>query len=309
MPNRIAKAVVSLFAVTVMLTACGNNDKSTTDSMATQNTSAYPVTISSGGSQLKIDKQPTKIVSLSPTATEDLFAINAGSLVAAVDNQSTFPANAPKSNLSGFTPNAEAILGYKPDLVVIQMDANGLVDALTKANVKVLVQPSATNMDDVYKQISDLGVVTDRNNEAQKLTTDMKSKIGDEIKKVGDKAKGKSYYYEVDNTYYSSTSSTFIGQVYNLFGMTNIADAAAQGGNQYPQLSSEYIVQKNPDYIFLADSKCCAQNAQSAAARPGWNALNAVTKNHVVTLDDDVASRWGPRVVDLVNAVGSAVNG
>jgi iron complex transport system substrate-binding protein len=306
MKKRIA-AAASLVALAVGVGACGNNDKSTTDSMATQNTSTYPITLNSGNHETKIDKQPTKIVSLSPTATEDLFAINAGSLVKAVDNQSTYPTTAPKTDLSGFTPTAEAVLGYQPDLVIMQMDANGLVDALTKANVNVLIQPPATNMGDVYKQIADLGVATDRNNEAQKVTDDIKSKISAEVKTVGDKAKGKSYYYEVDYTFYSSTSSTFIGQVYNLFGMTSIADGAAQGGNQYPQLSSEYIVQKNPDYIFLGDSKCCAQNAQAVASRPGWSALNAVNKNHVVALDDDVASRWGPRVVDLVTAVGSAV--
>jgi len=302
------RIIGALLALSALVAGCGN-DKTETSTMSTQNTSNYPVTLNSGNHTTTVDAKPIRIVSLSPTATEDLFAINAGLQVIAVDSQSTYPANAPKTDLSGFTPNTEAVLNYKPDLVIAQMDANGLVDALTKANVDVLVQPSATSIEDVYKQIADLGAATDHNNEAQKLNGEMKTKIADNVKGVGDKARGKTYYHEVDNTYYSSTSSTFIGQIYNLFGLVNIADAAAQNGNQYPQLSSEYIVEKNPDYIFLADSKCCAQNAQSVASRPGWNTLGAVTANHVVALDDDVASRWGPRVVDLVTTVGNAVQG
>jgi iron complex transport system substrate-binding protein len=302
----IKRIAVVLFALTALLTACGDDTKSDQAGIASQKTSTYPVTLNSGGRETIIDKKPERIVSLSPTATESLFAINAGTQVIAVDSQSTYPDNAPKSALSGFTPNAEAVLGYKPDLVVAQMDANGLFAALQSANVDILVQPSATSFDDVYKQIADLGVATDHVQYAEDLTTHMRTTIDEKIKATNSAAKGKTYYHEVDNTYYSSTSSTFIGQVYGLFGMNNIADAAATGGNQYPQLSAEYIVQKNPDFIFLADTKCCAQTAQSVKTRPGWSSLEAVTADRVVALDDDVASRWGPRVVDLVTAVSTA---
>jgi iron complex transport system substrate-binding protein len=303
MNKRIA---VVLMTLTALLTACGNDTKSDEASIRAQKTSNYPVTLNSGERETIIDKKPERIVSLSPSATESLFAINAGSQVVAVDSQSTYPDNAPKTDLSGFTPNAEAVLGYKPDLVIAQMDANGLFAALQSANVDILVQPSATSFDDVYKQIADLGIATDRVQYAEDLTTHMRKSIDDKVKAAGNDVKGKSYYHEVDNTYYSSTSSTFIGQVYGLFGMTNIADEAASGGNAYPQLSAEYIVQKNPDYIFLADTKCCAQTVQTVKSRPGWSSLRAVTGDDVVALDDDVASRWGPRVVDLVSAVSTA---
>jgi iron complex transport system substrate-binding protein len=305
MNKRIATA---LLALTAFLSGCGDDTSSDEASISAQKTATYPVTLNSGNHETVIDKKPERIVSLSPTATETLFAIDAGKQVIAVDDQSTFPDNAPKTNLSGFTPNTEAILGYKPDLVVAQMDANGLFAALQSANVDVLVQPPATNLDDVYKQIADLGMATDHVQYAEDLNKHMRTTIDEKVKAAGTKAKGKTYYHEVDNTYYSSTSSTFIGQVYGLFGMTNIADSAASGGNQYPQLSSEYIVQQNPDFIFLADTKCCAQNLQAVKARAGWSSLKAVTANQVVELDDDVASRWGPRVVELVDDVSTAVN-
>jgi iron complex transport system substrate-binding protein len=115
-----------------------------------------------------------------------------------------------------------------------------------------------------------------------------------------------SYYYELDDTYYSVTSNTFVGQIFNLFGMRNIADNV-ESGNDYPQLSAEVIVSADPDFIFLADTKCCAQDATTVAARDGWGGLKAVTANQVVELDDDVASRWGPRVLELITAIRDAV--
>src|SRR5262249_23278479 len=106
-------------------------------------------------------------------------------------------------------------------------------------------------------------------------------------------------------------SDTFLGQVYGLFGLKNIADAASNAVNSggYPQLSAEFIVGKNPDVIFLADTKYSKESAQTVAARPGWDQLNAVKQKHVVALDDDIASRWGPRVVELVKVVGKSVQG
>jgi iron complex transport system substrate-binding protein len=113
-------------------------------------------------------------------------------------------------------------------------------------------------------------------------------------------------YHELDNTFYSVTSNTFIGQVYAQFGMVNIADEA-QPGNDYPQLNAEYVVQQNPDLVFLADTKCCGESPETAAARPGWAAVAAVQNGSVIGLDDDIASRWGPRLVDFITAVSDAV--
>jgi iron complex transport system substrate-binding protein len=79
-------------------------------------------------------------------------------------------------------------------------------------------------------------------------------------------------------------------------------------GNDYPQLSAEVIVSANPDLIFLADTKCCGQTAETVAQRDGWAEMNAVLNGGVVELDDDVASRWGPRIVELVQVIADAVS-
>ncbi len=94
-----------------------------------------------------------------------------------------------------------------------------------------------------------------------------------------------------------------------MFGLENIADEAKGAGSGYPQLSSEYIVDRDPSLIVLADGECCGQSPATVAARPGWGDLTAVTEGSVIEIDDDVASRWGPRVVEFMRAVAEGLRG
>src|SRR5438105_4399465 len=116
---------------------------------------------------------PTRIVSLSPTATEDLFAIGAGKQVVAVDSYSTYPKAAPTTKLSAFTPNVEAIERYKPDLVIASDDSHHLVRQFAKLHVKVLVQPAAANLKQVYVQLAQLGTITGHTAGARHVVTTM----------------------------------------------------------------------------------------------------------------------------------------
>lgn len=251
-----------------------------------------------------------RIVSLSPTATEMLYAIGAGDQVVAVDSLSTYPAEvAPKvTKISAYEPSAEAILGYEPDLVLISNDMGGIkaqLEGVSSRKITVWTGAAAASLDDVYAQITQLGEVTGRAGAAADLIDSMKKRISDAVDGVSAPS-GSTYFYELDNTYYSVTSNTFVGALLAPLGITNIADGAEEG-NDYPQLSAELIVQANPSIIFLADTKCCGQNAETVASRPGWADLDAVTNGNVVELDDDVASRWGPRVADLVEQLAAAV--
>jgi iron complex transport system substrate-binding protein len=249
---------------------------------------------------------PHRIISLSPTATEDLFAIGAGKQVIAVDDQSDFPKRAPHTTLSGFTPNAEAVIGFHPDLVVIQYDPNHLVDALTKAKIKVIVQPSAHSLADAYAQMAELGRLTGHTGEATTLVARMKARIAELVKSVPRPATPLSVYDEISPDFYSASSKSFIGQVLGLFGLRNIADAADDGSG-FPKLSEEYILSANPDLIVLADIRCCGQTIPGVSARPGWNRIAAVKRHAIVRIDDSIASRWGPRVVDFVKALSIAL--
>lgn len=248
---------------------------------------------------------PHRIISLSATATEDLFAIGAGKQVVAVDNQSKYPKQAPRTKLSGYTPNAEAIVGYHPDLVVISYDPNGLAKALGKAHVRVLRQNAAQTLGDAYAQIQQLGTITGHLAEAKALVARMKARIATLVRSSPRPSRPLSVYHEISPDFYSATSKTFIGSVYALFGLRNIADGAS--GSAYPQLSDEYIVAQNPDLIVLADIDCCKQSAATVAARPGWGGLEAVKRHAIVRIDDSIASEWGPRIVDFVKAIALAL--
>jgi iron complex transport system substrate-binding protein len=278
-----------------------------TTGAADSNAGTFPVTIAAANGEVTLQEQPGAIVSLSPTATEMIFAIGAGPQVTAVDDQSSYPPEAPLTDLSGFEPNVEAIAAKQPDLVVVADDTAGLTASLGKLGIPVLSLPAAATFDDVYTQIEQLGVATGHVGDAAELEAQMKDEIDGIVKQLPKSPEPLSYYHELDNTYFSATSKTFIGQVYGLLGLENIADAADKDGSGYPQLSQEYIIQEDPDLIFLADTICCGQSAETVAARPGWGELTAVKSGGVVPLSDDVASRWGPRVVDYLQQVADAV--
>lgn len=308
-----AGAARLFLSATVFLAACGSSGDTSDTTVAVETTitettvaeATYPVTV--GG--LTLDAQPTRIVSLSPTATEMLYAIGAGSQVAAVDEYSNYPqeAAAVGTALSGFQPNVEAIGGYTPDLVIVSYDPGGFVDQLKSLGIPVYIGAAASSLDDVYEQIEQLGVLTGHIAQAVQLSSQLQADIEAAAADVTMPDAPLSYYYELDNTYYSATSNTFIGQVFALFGLQNIADTA-EGGSDYPQLSAEAIVLSDPDLIFLAHTKRSNESAKTVGARAGWSGLKAVTAGNVVELDDDIASRWGPRIVELVQAVGAAVS-
>jgi iron complex transport system substrate-binding protein len=250
---------------------------------------------------------PHRIISLSPTATETLFAIGAGKQVVAVDDQSDYPAQAPRTKLSGFTPNVEAIAGYRPDLVVVSYDPGGLVSGLRGLGIRVLVQDAAKDFAGMYAEIGQLGRLTGHVGEAGTLVARMKRQIAALVAKSTRRARGLTVYHELGPDLYSVTSQTFIGRVYSLFGLKNIADAADSTGSGYPKLSAEYVVSQSPDVVVLADIHCCEQSARTVAARPGWKNVAAVRTGTIVRVDDSIASRWGPRVVNFVRAIAAAL--
>jgi iron complex transport system substrate-binding protein len=251
-------------------------------------------------------KLPHRIISLSPTATETLFAIGAGKQVIAVDDQSDYPKSAPRTKLSGFTPNVEAVVAYHPDLVVISYSPKDFAGALAQAHIRVLLQPFATTFKDAYAQMLQLGRVTGHAKEATALVGRMKSRIAKLVRSAPKKAL--SVYNELTPDYYSATGASIIGEIFGLFGLRNIADAAPGASSSGAvQLSAEYIVSASPGLIVLADTRCCGQSRAKVAERPGWSTIAAVKKGAIAVIDDSIASRWGPRLVNFVNAVASAL--
>lgn len=261
--------------------------------------------------------KPQCIVSLSPTATETLYAIGAGAQVQAVDSDSNYPAKGlPTKRINALNPSVEGVLGIcksttshpstKPDLVVISYDANSIKEKLTNLGVKVVYQNAASSVAAALSQIRQLGQLTGHASTANALASSMNKAISADIASVpAHPSKKITVYYEIGtNPYYSLTSQTFVGSLMKSLGLVNIADADATTADAgYPQLSAEYIVSANPKLIFLADSV----KAATVAKRSGFAKVSAVVNHNVVELNADIASRWGPRLVDLMNQLTSVV--
>jgi iron complex transport system substrate-binding protein len=269
----------------------------------------YPLTVKFGGYTTKIAKKPTKIISLSPSATEIFYAIGAGSQILAVDDYSNYPANAPVSEISAFEPNVEAILAKKPDLVLLSIDstkAPQIRNALVKLGIPVLMEKAPATLQDVYAENTLLARVTDRQAGAVKLNASMTKSIKDVLAKAKKSSKIR-IFHELDDTYYSATSNTFIGKVYKSFGVVNIADAASGADSSgYPQLSAEYLLKSDPQVIFLADAQY-GVTAESVSKRAGWSQISAVKNQKIVELPADIPSRWGPRLVDFYKLIGNSL--
>ncbi len=299
-------------ALAVACAACGSSTSDSNPSTpAHASGSGFPVAIKAANGTVDIASRPDAIVSLSPTATEMLFAIGAGSQVKAVDSDSDYPPQAPHTSLSAYDPNAEAIAAYKPDLVVISNNEDSIEQQLNKLSIPVLLLPAATDVANVYAQIDELGTATGHLAQAEREDSSIRSQLASIVASVPKHAKPLTYYYEVGyNPYYSITSATFIGSLLSLLGMKSIADsvhgAAADDG--YPSLSAEFILKANPDYIILADTGADGgQTATTVDRRPGWSVLAAVKDKHVIALNADIASRWGPRIVDLLRDVAAGI--
>jgi iron complex transport system substrate-binding protein len=266
----------------------------------------FPLKLRTADGVVTIAKRPARIVSLSATATEDLYAVGAGRQVVAVDSYSNYPPQAPRTHLSGFTPNIEAIAKYRPDLVLIDTDANHIVRELGKVGIPVLVEPPAANLSGVYAEIAQIAEATGHAQTASRVNANIRRQVAAAVRSVPRPTTPLTVYHELDQHFYSATSHTFIGQMYKLLGLVNIADKA-KGSGTYPQLSAEYIIASNPDLIVLADTVCCGQTRATVAARSGWSGIAAVKSGEVVPVNDSIASEWGPRIVVFLKAVARAV--
>jgi iron complex transport system substrate-binding protein len=324
--RHITAALVAL----ALLTACGSDGPATEPTTTTPATSTslaaptpappttttttaaaavFPVTVTAENGSVTISAAPQRIVSLSPSLTEMLYSVGAGEQVAAVDKYSNFPAGTPITDLSGFKPNVEAIAALRPDLVVVAGDRDGIVAALGAIGVPTLLLPPATSLDDTYHQLATIGAATGHADQAAATVATMRQQVDALSARVPEREAPLAYFYELADDGHTVTSSTFIGNVLSLAGLTSIADAAPDQAGGYPQLSAEAVLAADPAVVFLAHSDGTNPTTEELAARPGWSELQAVRDGRVVALDPDIASRWGPRVVDLLAAVVDATAG
>lgn len=315
MRKLLARLLLLLTAFTLLTAACSGSDADQADTTVDNPTDSttttaeettttetvvtdFPVSIDSLNGTVTIVDRPQRIISLSASATEILFAVGAGAQVVAVDSFSNYPADAPITELSAFEPNFEAISTYEPDLVITSFDPeNALTEAFGLLDVPVLIQGGALSLEDTYGQIAELGLATGQIDEAAIVIGQIRDRVDTAIAQTAG-TESVRIYHELDDTYYSVSSASFLGDIYNQLGFENIADPADPDGFGYPQLTPESIVEADPQLIIITDQ--VGYTAADVAARPGWDAISAVSNGSIEQVDADIASRWGPRIADYV---------
>ena len=276
-------------------------------------TAVFPVTLTDDrGKQVQIAKQPVRIVSTAPSNTEILFALGLGDKVAGVTTLCNYPEEAKqKPKIGGFRPGLEPIVGQQPDLVLaVPATPADVVSGLEGMQIPVLLLNPPT-FDGVLANVRLVGHATGATAAAERLATQMQQRWSAVAERARAAQNKPRVLYELDGSnpasVYTAGAGTFIDAMITTSGGVN-AVAQAVPGVQYPQMSSEAVLQLNPQLILLGDAPF-GQSYETVAARPGWNAVEAVQKRAVVGLaDPDVTSRAGPRLVDGLELVAKAIH-
>lgn len=240
---------------------------------------------------------PKSIVALSPSAAEILFTIGAGDQVSAVSEFTDYPAEAKsKPVVGGFdgkTLSIETIMSYKPDLVYLTEGMHNFLISTLESNGIAYYISKGESIASVENEILEVGKITGHEKEAKKIVDDMQKKLDKVAKKAGSPVK---VYYEVWNAPYMSVGSTsFIDDVIAKAGGENIFHELSDA---YPMVSEEAIISREPAVILVPSSTGLA--ASAVGLRNGWADIPAVKNARVYVVDDNVYTRPGPRIADVV---------
>jgi iron complex transport system substrate-binding protein len=264
----------------------------------------YPLTVTDElGREVTLASEPERVVSMLPSHTETLCALDACAKLVGLDSFSDYPSeiqDLPRlgSGLSGVddAPDVEAIVTLQPDLVLVS-EFGELASQLELAGLTVYAGSPQT-LEDAYTFFAVLGELVGREAEAAVLTGRVQGEIAAIERLVGG-LEPTSVYYELDPTPYSVGPNSFIGVLIEKAGGANIVDAAL---GDFPQLDPEYLVAADPEVIILADAPF-GESAATVAARPGWGGLRALETGRVYELSEaesDLTGRAGPRVAEVV---------
>ena len=242
-----------------------------------------------------------KIISLSTTHTEIIQSLGAENTLVGVDafSEVDFPVEV----IDAYTVTAEELVPLNPDVVIIAFDFNGIVEGLEAQEINYVLLPPARNLDDVYAQITNIGEIVNKKSEASSTIRDMKLEINRIINNSN--YQDITVYHEIGYSYgiYSVNSESLIGEIYNLLGVTNIANSEEDPyGSGYPALSEEMVIESNPDFIVVGHSDYLNKDL---SIRDGWGDISAVQNSRVFFLDDTLASNWGTTTLQLVEVLAA----
>ncbi len=280
----------------------------TAPAVATSAVSSFPMTVTDdAGRKVTLAKEPRRIVSLSSSNTEILFALGLGDRVVGVDEYSDFPPAArEKPKVGSFVkPDMEKILVLEPDLILgTEMHVKTAIPELEKRGlVAMVVNPK--KVDAVLEGIRLVGRVTGRQKEAETLVGGMQSRIA----AVEARWKGSApvrTFFELSPELYTAGPGSFVDDMIRVAGGSNVAEGA---GKEWPQLNQESLFLADPEVILLADhGSDGGQSPQTVAARPGWKQVTAIKTGRIFEIDPDLTNRPGPRVVDGLELIAGKLH-
>ena len=274
------------------------------------NTEAIVVT-DARGVEIQLDSVPERIISMAPSNTEMIYAIGAGAQLVGRDDVSDYPPDVLEIPSIGSTYgelNTEAILELNPDIVLAaDLTAPEQIEALENLGLTVYQVRNPNDFSDLYAVFLELGVLTGNTEEAEGLVDLLRERVDRVLSAVAD-AEPKPVFYEVDGSDpaapWTTGASTFQDVLLDAAGGENIA-ADLDG---WGQLSVEDIVVRDPQVIFFATGPWVPTTVESLSGRAGWSNISAVVEGDVFAIDTDWVDRPGPRLVDALETMASALH-
>ena len=272
----------------------------------------YPVSVQdSRGTAVVISSAPQSIVSLSPSLTEILFAVDAGGNLRGVTTYCNYPAAANEiEKIGGFsskTISIEKIVSLEPDLVFADMSRHGPIIETLEGYGIVVISTNATSVEDCYAVIEMVGKATGNLNRSLELIDSMRSRVWRVTTVIAGIPSGKRprVFWEVfDEPLMTAGPETFIGQLIELAGGTNIFSDVEES---WPKISHEELLERNPDVLMSSDSHGEKFTAEHIKSRTGWGGISAVKSERIYLFDGDMVSRPGPRIVDALEVMSQAL--
>ena len=248
------------------------------------------------GRTIKLGKIPERIVSTAPTPTEILFAVGAGDLVVGVDEYSDYPAEVLNiTKVGSYTLNTEIIISLQPDLI-ISSDLVPLsqLELLEDNGIPFVILATRT-LEDVLKDIRLVGILTGQVEAANDLADSLEDRIDAVTEKTQAEGVVKPRVYLEYYPYWTYGPGSFGDNLIALAGGINIAENTS---SEYPMLSSEFIIAQDPEVIIYTVGYMTTTTAEEISSRPGWYSITAVEEGNISSIDDNIVSRYGPRIVD-----------
>jgi iron complex transport system substrate-binding protein len=310
MKKTAKKILISIIAMVISFTfaACSNKNTAGSTQQTSKNslTTEYPYTVKdTKGSEIVIEKEPKRIVSVAPNITELVYSLGKGDELVGRTDYCDYPEAAKKvPSIGSLTdPNVEKIIELKPDVVIASTHfKQDVAKKLQDLGIKVVVLYDSKDLNGAYNSIATLGKILNCQSKANDLTASIKKEISDVQAKVKGERTPKVYYvvaFGKDGDY-TATGDTFIAQMINMAGGDNIAKDSTNW-----KYSLEKIVENDPEYIIVSKNYDTKKLFEATA---GYKDLSAVKNNKVIEIDDNLLNRQGPRLGQGVEALAKILH-